>query len=240
MTLIKKAVIQAGISVGLLLAGTTLPAMAQNTVSNSRQGLPGRRVSGGTRSDCMANSPAPIVALNPESNLSKTMSDRPSLHFVVPALDRDYPLEFSLRDAEGNRVYEASFSSQEQQGVLGIQLPAQLLQANQDYRWYLSIVCDAQDPSQNDVLFGALRLVDDFAATHLSAPLSVPTANSTIEDDLTLAQSYQAAGLWSDAVDVVASLREQHPDNGSVRQSWRQLLQALDVEHVVEPVVAAR
>lgn len=220
-----------------------LPAIAgQNSL---RQGLPGRRISGGTRTNCMAGS-APVVALSPQTNLGKTLSDSPSVFFVVPKLDTHYPLTFSLRDSDGDRVYEKSLNTKENYGVVGIQLPSQSLEMNEDYRWFFSVVCDAQDVAQNDVLSGWLRQVEtdstlntmDDSASVIGEPALIET--TLIEDRLALVDRYQEAGLWTDAISQLVSLMEAHPTDESIHDSWNQLLQTLAVEDVVSTSVATR
>jgi len=224
---------QVGLCSGLLLSLLALPSAAEQEL---RQGLPGRRISGGTRSECMANS-RPIVAMNPESNIGETMSNHPSVYFVVPETETAYPLEFSLRDSEGNRVYEKTLNTNENIGVVGIQLPQQSLQANQNYRWHLAIVCDTQDPFQNDVLSGWLRQVSPEFATENQFNETTP---SSIESQLELAHYYQESGLWTDAIDLVVTLRQQQPMNPQVLSSWNQLLQALDLETAITDSVAMK
>ncbi|MEL6901157.1 MAG: DUF928 domain-containing protein [Cyanobacteria bacterium J06606_4] len=230
----KRTIFQAGLGASLLIASAVLPATAGDT--QLRQGLPGRRISGGTRSECMAGSP-PVVALNPATNIGQTISDRPSVYFVVPELEASYDLEFSLRDADGNRVYEKSLNTSTDRGLVGIQLPEQALQTEQDYRWYFSIVCDAQDPTQNDVLSGWLRQVDVETIAENTVSLA---AQDSVAEGLAAAQAYTAEGLWNDAIETLVSLREQHPDDASVRDSWHQLLQALEIEAPMNISIAAR
>jgi len=234
MNYFKATILQAGLGIALMTV-TGLPAVAGPDIASSlRQGLPGRRISGGSRSECLAQSP-PVVALSPETNLGKTLSDSPSVYFMVPALEENYLLEFSLRDSDGNRIYEKALNTDENQGVVGIQLPPQSLAVNEDYRWYFSVVCDAHDVFQNDVLSGWLRQVDVTDALTLSASVS---ALSDIEDGLALVRDYQSAELWTDAISTLVSLHEQYPTEQRVRDAWTQLLQALAVDDVVDTSVA--
>jgi len=240
---IAKKIIQTTLVTGLLIVSTGLSSSAQQSNTSMRQGLPGRRVSGGTRSDCMAHNQAPIVALTPHNNLSKTMRDRPSLYFVVPALTNDYSLDFSIRDSNGNRFYEKSFSTHENQGIMEVQLPPQSLQANQDYRWSLAVMCDAQDTSQMDVLSGWMRQVEPEMSSQqapVSSEVDYAATELNVEEGLAIAQAYQSDELWSDAVSVLVSLRQQHPDNDNVYHAWNQMLQALNLESAAGSSIALR
>lgn len=224
--------IRTSLLTGILLATAVLPSFAEPEL---RQGLPGRRVSGGTRSECMAGSD-PIVALSPESNLSTTTSNRPSVYFVIPETETAYPLEFSVKDSEGNRIYEKTLSTHEDTGLVEIQLP-QALQTNHNYRWHLAIVCDTQDPFQNDFLSGWLR--------QISPEVTIENGPNTADGDsvsaqIELAGYYQENGLWNDAIGLFVSLRQQHPESQHVLASWNQLLQSLEIETAVATSVAMR
>lgn len=237
MDCFKKLVVPIGLTVWLASSLCAPPVMAEQVSSLLRQGLPGRRISGGSRSDCMAGS-SPIVALSSTTNLNKTTNEQVSLYFIVPALERNYPLRFSLRDSMGNRVHEALLNTAENQGTVGIQLPKDTLQTDQDYRWYLSVVCDTQDPSQNDVLSGWIRQVGTSTAIELGETLH--TEVYSVEAGLTLANRYQEAELWGDAIATMVALREQFPQDDSLYQAWNQLLQTLELESVVSPSIASR
>ena len=150
MNRLKRTIVHSSVGIGLLLGATVLPAMAEQNSPLVRQGLPGRRISGGTRSECLATGSS-VTALIPKTNLGETTGAYPSVYFIIPELENTYLLEFSLRDLEGQRVYEKSLNTSENRGVISIQLPPESLQTSQLYRWYLSVVCDAQNSFQNDV-----------------------------------------------------------------------------------------
>lgn len=75
-----------------------------------RQGLPGRRISGGTRREC--TSAQPVIALNPASNMGLTMSDRLSVHFILPKFKKAYSVEFRLRNSQGETLYKTSLKAE--------------------------------------------------------------------------------------------------------------------------------
>lgn len=172
----------------------------------------------------------PLVALSPANNLGITASDRPSVYFIVPPFDASYPVEFVLRDKNENPVYETSLAADKAKGLVGVHLPENTLQAGQDYHWYFSVLCDPEDRSQNIVLSGWLRRV--------SAPLA--PQGSSLQASLDRAQSYQQAGLWSDAIATLVELRQTYPTNGKVLRQWKQLLQQLELQSVLEPAVASQ
>ena len=163
MKISKKRLVLAGFALGLLFTSIGLPAIAQ-TRSGVRQGLPGRRISGGARDMC--SSEQSVVALTPSDDLDASVSDRSSLKFLLPEFDQAYPVEFKLRDSQGATVYTEALSTGEKEKLVSIQVPEESLQADQSYRWYFSVVCDAQDRSQNIVLWGQLQPAHDLMNSH--------------------------------------------------------------------------
>lgn len=219
------------VSIALCLVSTTviMPAVAQQQNSN-RGEFPGRRIGGGTRGECLTSN-QPLVALNPANNLGVTASDRPLLYFAVPKFDGSYPIQFVLRDASGTSVYETALEAGKTKGIVGIHLPQNTLKVGQDYQWYFSVVCDAEDSSQNMVLSGWLRRV--------SSKVAVKDV-SGLEANLNLVQSYQKAGLWSDAIATLVELRQTYPNHHQVQFQWAQLLQQLELKSVLERSVATQ
>ncbi|WP_190749537.1 DUF928 domain-containing protein [Leptolyngbya subtilissima] len=198
------------------------PGLAQSNGSD-RGAFPGRRVGGGTRGDCAIDSRS-LAALNPASNLGVTASDRPSLYFSIPTAAAPYHGQFILHDAEENRLYETTVVAGDEP-LVGVHLPADLVTADQDYHWYFVVACNPRDLSQNVVLEGWLRRV----------PLTpAPTNTTLVNNQLSLVESYQAQGLWSDAIALMVELRQAHPDNQAVQTQWSRLLEALDLANVVQ------
>ncbi|MGI0484012.1 DUF928 domain-containing protein [Pantanalinema rosaneae CENA516] len=216
-----------GMALCLVFTATGMPVLAQSG-SSDRSEFPGRRIGGGTRGDCAMNSQS-LVALNPVNNLGITASDRPTVYFVVPQAAETYPIQFVLRDGEGTSVYQTTLATNKAKELVGVQLPKNTVKVGQDYQWYFSVVCDADDSSQNLVLSGWLRRVASEMA--VSKPGDVDT-------QLILANRYQAAGLWSDQIATLAALRQTHPNHAQVRQQWQQLLQTLQLPQVVNLSIA--
>lgn len=143
-----------GIAIGLCAVSTGLPAIAQ-TRNNVRQGLPGRRISGGTRGECASSQP--VVALDAANKADGAVNEQSSVDFLLPKFDKVYPVEFKLRDSQGNTVHTQSLQTGDVEKQVSIQIPEESLQADLDYRWYFSVVCDAQDRAQNIVLTGQFQ-----------------------------------------------------------------------------------
>ena len=158
MKISTKRLVQASLTVGLLFTSMGLPAIAQ-TRSGVRQGLPGRRISGGARDNC--SSEQSVAALTSADGLEASVSDRSSFKFLLPEFDKIHPVEFKLRDSQGTTVYTEALSTGSEEKLVSIQVPEESLQADQNYRWYFSVICNAQDRSQNIVLWGQLPPAND-------------------------------------------------------------------------------
>lgn len=235
-----------------------LPAMAEPPASALRQGLPGRRISGGSRGDCVVGT-QPMVALTPPSHLSLTASDSPSLHFAVATFEQTYPAEFSLRDRTGQVIYQKTVEIDKDQDILSIQLPAQTLAADQLYRWNFAVVCDEAAPFSPMMLTGWLRQVEvteaamaepsegiaAVAAIHPeNHPENHPESTATEETQISAALAQidraQSAGFWADAIAQLVALRRANPDNPQVTAAWNQAVEALNLANQVTPSVATR
>ncbi|MEM9091034.1 MAG: DUF928 domain-containing protein [Cyanobacteria bacterium P01_F01_bin.53] len=240
-----KALVHTNILSGLCLAFVLFPflsptfepfpvlAQISRTVP---EGRPGRRVSGMPRCiyKCWSGD-QPIVALIPHfTHVPRTTSDRPSLHFVVPPVAEMRPIEFFLRDIEGTVVYDTTLETADDGGLMSIQLPAQTLQVDQDYYWAFSIVLDESNRSSDLVVEGALRylVVDDSVMSDFDQLASDDGLD--IQAGLELVDSYQALGLWNNAVTLAVQLRQFYPDNSAVSQYWTELLQTLELDPYVE------
>lgn len=227
-TVLQRVVLQVGIALCLVSTTVMSSALAQQG-NRSRSEFPGRRVGGGTRGECVASSQS-LVALNPVNNLGVTASDRPTVYVSMQPSDETFPVEFSLRDTDGQTVYETSFETTKHKSFVGVQLPEKVLKAGQDYQWYFSAICDPDDRSQNVVLSGWLRRETSQTAMNADASLSSRLAQ---------VKTYQAAGLWNDAIAAMVELRQTYPRDNTVLLQWKQLLQALDLDTVVEQSLAS-
>ena len=173
MIISKKRLAQISFTISLLVASAGLPAIAQ-TRAEVRQGLPGRRVSGGTRGGCASTQP--VVALMSADNLDVAMSGDSSLQFLLPEFTAAYPVEFKLRDSQGTTVYTEMLSTGAEAKLVNVQVPKKSLRANQNYQWYFSIICNAQDRSQNIVLSGQLQTDGEIAGSRLTPIYRQPLA----------------------------------------------------------------
>lgn len=197
-----------------------------------RQGLPGRRVGGGTRGDCYVGEKT-LTALIPKNNLGLTVSANPTFFFYVPQSSNAQLVEFVLRDENDQLVYEQQLKTNGPSGIVSFSLAeasvSERLDINQKYQWYFSIICNPQNRAHDVSVNGWVQRVE-------------PTPTLTRElEAVTLperAALYAEAGLWHDALTTLAQLRYSRPYDSTLAAQWAQLLQSVGLDEVAqEPLV---
>lgn len=207
------------------------PVLAED-VSQAREGFPGRRVGGGTRSD-MFISETPLVALVPDNSQGLTGSATPTLFFYVPQTQKPQTVEFVLMDENERQIYETQFTTDGKSGVVGITIPgnepSKTLEVGKTYRWYFAIIPDRQNRKLDIYVQGSIKRV---------------AVNQDLENQLKkgasldLADGYQANNLWYDAIATVAELRRSHPTDTAIATKWEQLLNSVNLQKLAqEPLV---
>lgn len=205
------------------------PGIANDQNSNVRQGLPGRRISGGSRSPntaCLATPEQPVVALMPKNNLGLTISERPTLWFSLPAISADRALEFGLYNQTGELIYKESFETSGEAGISSFSLPSTFAPLSEEstYRWYLSVVCDPDSRSEDLVVTGWIRRIQ------ASSTLSAQIASATLQERLSV---YETSNLWFETLTTLAELRRTLPQEDSAKQQidekWQRLLNSAEL-----------
>ncbi|MEL6602576.1 MAG: DUF928 domain-containing protein [Cyanobacteria bacterium J06614_10] len=237
-------------SVGLLAhapAGVANPIHEAPTVKASeqgtgtlRQGLPGRRLGGGTRSDRLfAGDYAYLAALVMPDNLSITTAEKPELMFYLPEMVSDQAVEFVLRNEADELVYTTTFQVERAGGMIALDTAevATLspLTVNETYRWYLSIIPEANDRANDVVVHGNIRRVEREAWLAQQAIDSETLARLNSTDRLQQAKAlYQQANLWHDAANILNELRQANPNDVDIAAEWDRLLTYAGLASVLE------
>jgi hypothetical protein len=90
------------------------------------------------------------------------------------------------------------------------------LQPDVEYRWFVSLVVDADRPSRNPVAAGALRRVADSDPRREIVDQALPTERG---------HTFARLGLWYDAFDFFASIAAAHPDFEPVARHRERLVE---------------
>lgn len=229
------------LSFGVLLspANAQSPHQGDSTVS---QGLPGRRIGGGTRSElAFYGGQSPLTALIPTTNLSTTTAALPTILFYVPEMDGPQTIEFVLRNQSDELVYESMFQVAGDAGLVAVDLAdadeLAPLAINENYQWYFTIV--AAEREQDIGVDGWIRRVD------LDAWIRDQSLDPTLVSQLAAAAPleqvrllHQEVSLWNDAVSLLNQLRQDNPLDLELEAEWEILLDSVGLEAIGESPMA--
>lgn len=198
-----------------------MPQVALASQGGTRGGFPGRRVGGGSRSDCYTK--APLVALSPQTNFGRTTAAYPTVYFLSPSENKALKVQFVLKNAAGRTIARRQFVTEPQSGIIGIDLATVSqtgLDLDQNYQWYLSVAC-SQEQAQNLIVNGWIQRVDP--DTQIAQVQKTPEA---------VRQAWKA-GLWHDAIAALLQLRQAQPDSKPLRALWQEMLQSEGLPQVM-------
>lgn len=234
------------------VANTSTGSLSSSTVSSSavshedtlREGLPGRRLGGGTRSErIFAQNYAYLTALVTSDNMSVTAADRPTFLFYVPEMLTANQVEFVLRDANDEMIYESVFEVAPEGGVISIDTTEAeemaALTIDENYRWYFSLIPDVNERANDVVVHGAVRRVEPSAwlaqqgvdAAALNEPSLLPLEKARI--------LYQEANMWHDAALILNALHQAEPENAAISAEWSRLLESAGIVTVTDTFQAS-
>jgi len=212
---------------------------------------PGRRQSGGSRCSCLRGSIVallpengwgltidsrpdfivyipPLWAIETESATLKNAPNVDGWRMQKGGGSTDtFIIEFVLMDVEDednrNVVYQTTFESDEFPGLMQLSLPETTppLVVGNRYMWFLSLICDRDDRSGDEFMFGWLERANP-------SPQLVRELAGTSEVDRAIL--YAEYGLWYDAVATLATLRRSRPDDTEIASLWRSLLFQVGLE----------
>jgi len=219
------------LGLALILASSTVTVRAEKTTeSNNRSdyGLPTHRRDGGSRGpgdNCLADAKSRnLIALIPEKTVGINASANPKLFFYVPKVNKEKTLEFVLRNEQDELMYEA-FLTTEGAGIMSVEVPtdiqANLLKKDQNYHWYLSMICNFQQRSRDIVVEGWMR----HETVDVATKQELNTANSIKQAEL-----YHEQGFWYDALSILASNQQSSTESPIVKEKWSELLGSVGLE----------
>ncbi|MEH1783445.1 MAG: DUF928 domain-containing protein [Nostoc sp.] len=171
----------------------------------------------------------PLTSLNANNGNDFTNSPYPSFWFYVPYKQDDVKhADFLLLDGQEHKtIYHTAIKLATKPGLIKITLPSgskNLLQPNQNYRWYLMLNCQGSNSDEPDAV------VDGW--------IQRKVINSNLlhhqVDKLYKYSFYTKNYLWYDAVNDLAQLHFNYPDDAEIQVAWINLLKQLDKEWVAQ------
>jgi hypothetical protein len=198
------------------------------------RGAPPRTADGGSRG-CGLVKPDQkgLTGLTPGNFLPLTVSAHPTFFWYVPASEAE-KLEFTLMDETDSQViYSTKIPLPSKGGIVSFTLPkdnAPALKIGKMYHWYLAMVCDRNDRTGDTLVDGWIERTVQSA----SLEQQLKQAKSLSEESAI----YAKAGIWHEALSILANLRRAQPDNEKFLQSWKELLNSVELQQFAqEPVV---
>ncbi|MEH1853601.1 MAG: DUF928 domain-containing protein [Nostoc sp.] len=169
----------------------------------------------------------PLTALNANDGNDFTASPYPSFWFYIPYSQDDIRhAEFILLDAqERTTIYQITVKLATKTGLIKISLPSgskNLLQPNQNYRWYLMLNCQGSNSDEPDAVVDGwiqYKVINNNLLHHQV-------------DKLYKYIFYTKNHLWYDAVNDVAELHFKYPSDLEIQAAWINLLKQLDKEWI--------
>jgi hypothetical protein len=131
--------------------------------------------------------------------------------------------ELSLRDEQGNGIYQTMFDLGETPGIQGIQLPitAPALEVGRRYQWSIAMICHPDDRLRDQVADAWIQRID------LPASLSQQLQNAAIAEQASL---YAQNGIWYDTISTLAEFVSQSENSTVATNAWQQLLSSETVQ----------
>lgn len=236
-----------------LTLGTPFPISAQPTNSSSlgsqlessfrvpSRGLPENRQGGGTRGPCFPDE-RKLTALVPLAG-GETTAEYPTVFWYMPRMSdlaNGNPgaapapeLEFTLRDANEQKIYSAKYplpksndGSVGTPGIMSLTLASPYsLKVGQEYKWQLRVMCDAQDPSggDNQIVEGIIKRVAQDPDLERRVQQAAP------EERIIL---YAKANRWYEMLANLIALRRDRPNDPSVTDAWNKLFAVVDLKDI--------
>jgi len=179
------------------------------------RGAPGRTRDAGSRPLCETPE-RPFTAISPHVNWGETTAQRPTFWLYLPY--EAGHVELFLRDEQTQEeVFRHTFEVRAAEGIHPFTLPPGTppLEPDQLYNWQLDFVCNPETGTK----FRATGMIvrrrpsEELVAAIAAAP---PRERAIL---------YAEAGLWYDALKVVATLHREFPDDPQFAADWASLLQ---------------
>ncbi len=211
------------------------------------RGTPGALEPGGTRARAPFEAPFPIeeglgstrgctvtngddrefAALVPDTpeTIGVTTQEYPTVYAYVPETDGKVEVEFTLSDKDYNDLYTLSFEVDSRGEIIPFQLPRSVnlppLPTQEPYLWSVTLICNPADPAANSFVEGWIGRFQ---------PTETFVSDLSSGSGLTKAALYADAGVWYEAIDTLAQLRQANPNNAAVQEQWENLLRSVGLE----------
>jgi hypothetical protein len=194
------------------------------TYHTPQQMVPRARVGGILRG---SDGEDPAVAALVPDHVGMTVKQHPVLNWFL-SKRTTLPIRFTLIDERSIRaLVETAITSPEKPGVQAIHLKDVefRLEPNVQYRWYISLIRDADSPSRDIVTGGMIERCVFSECLVLDAP-------ATCDRDAIMTSA--AKGFWYDAMACLCELIDSNPEDTSLRKQRAALLKQVGLHEAAE------
>lgn len=183
------------------------------------EGEPEQTVGAGSRSAQICNpgeNNQPLTLLVPANQVGLTVAQRPEFLVYFPKTIAKQA-ELSIRDEQGNGIYQTTFNLSATPGIMSIQLPptAPALEVGQKYQWSIAMICHPDDRLRDQVVDAWIERVD------LPASLNQQLQKATLPEKASL---YAQNGIWYDTISTLAEYISLSANSTWAENAWQQLL----------------
>ena len=189
-----------------------------------KRGAPGGRVGGGTRGP---QREVFILSVLAPDHSGFTTSEQPSLYWFI-SKETSLPVELTVMDPQGvEPILETKLPAPVTPGIHRIRLSDfnVHLAPGAAYRWFVSVVPDADRRSKDITAGGAIERVE------MPADLKAKVAQARKSD---LPSIYAEAGIWYDTVAAISEQIEAAPQDQTLRKQRSALLAQVGLTAITE------
>ena len=184
------------------------------------RGAPVARIGGGTRG--IGDMTLELVVLAPD-HTGLTTKEQPTLYWYV---SEPVPTKLEvtvINDEAIDPALEEVVATPGRAGIQKIELAKSgtRLEPGLEYRWFVSVVADPGQRSNDIVASGTIQRI---------TPEGALKARIAKADERALARIYAEEGVWYDAVDAISRLIEKSPNDAALREQRAALLEQVGLQ----------
>jgi uncharacterized protein DUF928 len=168
-----------------------------------------------------------VKALVPD-HVGYTVKENPALNWFL-SKSTVYQVRFTLRDDRSTRAFqEKVIPTPKQPGIYTINLKelGLVLEPNVQYKWFVSIIRDAESPSK-DIVAGGVIERGELSEFMVERDIKLDCTDQSVMDNA-------RAGLWYDAMGCLCNLIDANPKDDKLRRLRARLLKDVGLNGVAE------
>ena len=203
----------------------TKDELSEPLYSPPKKLTPRARVGGDVRGT--ADTDPEIKALVPD-HVGYTVLENPAVSWFL-SKTTVHQVRFTLRDDRSTRSFqEKVIPTPKQPGIYTINLKdlGLVLEPNVQYKWFVSVIRDADSPSKDIVAGGVIERCE-LSECLTERDVKLGCSEQTVMDNA-------RAGLWYDAMGCLCTLIDADPKNDKLRRLRARLLKDVGLNGVAE------